>query len=329
MQLGQFMTSVVQCYAKLETSMGAVSRLKAFRDNTPSEIMDADNITPSPSWPSKGRVEVHGVSASYRTSESMPHNLALHELNLTIEPGEKVAICGRSGSGKSSILLLLLRLLDPISSSAQNITIDDVPLHQVNRSILRQRIVAIPQDVIFLPDSTSFKENLDPFGLCSEDECRSILQDLDLWSLVQKQGDLQTGLTPTNLSQGQKQLFSIARAVLRRRVRSRQQAETGLHTTVCKSGVRDDSGGGILLLDEVSSSVDLQTERTLWRIIHREFAGYTIIMISHRLEVVLDFDRVLVMDSGLLVEDGNPKELARMDNSRFRELLVAASQDGI
>lgn len=66
MQLGQFMTSVVQCYAKLETSMGAVSRLKAFRDNTPSEIMDKDNIIPSPSWPPKGRVEMHGVSASYR-----------------------------------------------------------------------------------------------------------------------------------------------------------------------------------------------------------------------------------------------------------------------
>ncbi|GKZ18500.1 hypothetical protein AbraIFM66951_003380 [Aspergillus brasiliensis] len=328
MQLGQFMTSVVQCYAKLETSMGAVSRLKAFRDNTPSEIMDKDNIIPSPSWPPKGRVEMHGVSASYRTSESVPHNLALHELNLTIEPGEKVAICGRSGSGKSSLLLLLLRLLDPLSSSAQNITIDGVPLHQVNRSILRQRIIAIPQDVIFLPDSTSFKENLDPFGLCSEDECQSILQDLDLWSWVQKQGGLQTGLTPANLSQGQKQLFSIARAVLRRRARSRQQAETGLHTTVRKTGVRE-SGGGILLLDEVSSSVDFQTERTLWKIILREFAGYTIIMISHRLEVVLDFDRVLVLDSGHLVEDGKPKELAQMENSRFRELLVAASQDGI
>ncbi|CAK43810.1 hypothetical protein CBS115989_4952 [Aspergillus niger] len=328
MQLGQFMTSMVQCYAKLETSMGAVSRLKAFRDNTPSEITDTDNITPSPSWPSKGRVEVHGVSASYQTSESAPHNLALHELNLAIEPGERVAICGRTGSGKSSILLLLLRLLDPLPSSAQNITIDGVPLHQVDRSILRQRIIAIPQDVIFLPDGTSFKENLDPFGLCSEVECQSILQDLDLWSLVEKQGGLQAGLTPTNLSQGQKQLFSIARAVLRRRARSRQQAETGLHTTVRKSGVRE-SGGGILLLDEVSSSVDMETDRALRKVIDREFAGYTIIMISHRLEVVLDFDRVLVLDSGHLVEEGKPKDLARKENSRFRELLVAASQDGV
>ncbi|PYI12622.1 P-loop containing nucleoside triphosphate hydrolase protein [Aspergillus sclerotiicarbonarius CBS 121057] len=311
MQLGQFMTSVVQCYAKLETSMGAVSRLKAFRDNTSPESLEGEDVVPPPSWPWKGRVEVNRVSASYRASETDPHSVALRELNFVVEPGQKVAICGRTGSGKSSIVLLLLRLLDPLPSSSQNITIDGVALHRVDRSILRQRIIAVPQDVIFLPDGTSFKENLDPFCLSTETECQSILEDLDLWPLVQKQGGLTAGLSPDSLSQGQKQLFSIARAVLRRRVRSRHL----------------EPEGGILLLDEVSSNVDLETDRALRKVIEREFAGYTIIMVSHRLEVVLDFDRVLVLDTGHIVEDGKPRELAGVEKSRFRELLMAASMD--
>lgn len=85
-------------------------------------------------------------------------------------------------------------------------------------------------------------------------------------------------------------------------------------------GVVGEVGRGILLLDEVSSSVDQDTDRRMQKIIHDEFQGYTIIMVSHRLDIVLDFDKVIVMDSGAIVEMGDPKSLLEKDGSRFREL---------
>lgn len=247
-------------------------------------------------------------SGSGSSIAESPENLALRELDITIFGGEKVAICGRSGSGKSSTLLLLLRLLDPVSSSSQNIFIDDTPLHKIDRHILRQRFIAVPQEAVFLPEGTSFKDNLDPFKVSSDLECRSVLETISLWDFVSDKGGLTAGMNPETLSQGQKQLFSLGRAILRRRVRSREVAKGADH--------------GILLLDEVSSSVDMDTDRTMQEIIKKEFEGYTIVMVSHRLEMVMDFDRVIVMDKGAVVETGAPRALVEMEESRFKELWL-------
>lgn len=237
-------------------------------------------------------------------------NLALQNLNITIASGERVAICGRSGSGKSSTLLLLLRLLEPVPATAQNVQIDKIPLHQIDRHVLRQRIIAVPQDPVFLPDGTAFKENLDPLGISSDLECRSVLETVGLWHFVEGRGGLSAGMTAETLSQGQKQLFNLARAILRRRVRSRD---------VAKGADR-----GILLLDEVSSSVDVDTDRKMQKMIEREFEGYTIVMVSHRLEMVMDFDRVLVIDKGTVMESGPPRELVAREGSRFKELWLVS-----
>lgn len=238
-------------------------------------------------------------------------NLALRNLNISVASGEKVAICGRSGSGKSSTLLLLLRLLEPVHSTSQNIQIDDTPLHKIDRHVLRQRIIAVPQDAVFLPDGSAFKENLDPLGISSDLECRSVLETVGLWDFVSERGGLSTGMSSESLSQGQKQLFSLGRAILRRRVRSREVAKG--------------ADKGILLLDEVSSSVDVDTDRTMQNIIQREFEGYTIVMVSHRLEMVMDFDRVIVMDKGAVTETGPPRVLVETDGSRFKELWLVSS----
>lgn len=217
-----------------------------------------------------------------------------------------MAICGRTGSGKSSTILLLLRLLEPVPPSSGSIQIDSLPLDQIDRESLRQRIIAVPQDTVFLPDGCSFKANLDPFNASEEAESRSVLETVGLWSFISDRGGLQASMSSETLSQGQKQLFSLARAILRRRTKT--------------GGVVGEVGRGILLLDEVSSSVDQDTDRRMQKIIHDEFQGYTIIMVSHRLDIVLDFDKVIVMDSGAIVEMGDPKSLIEMDGSRFREL---------
>ncbi|KAK3374230.1 P-loop containing nucleoside triphosphate hydrolase protein [Lasiosphaeria ovina] len=329
MTFGDSLSYIIIFYTQLETSIGAVSRLKTFSDKVEPESREGEDIVPASDWPLKGGIQIRGVSASYGVAAGAEHasdsqQLALVDLNLDIAPGEKVAICGRTGSGKSSTILLLLRLLDPLPSCNENITIDGTPLHKIDRSTLRQRIIAVPQDPVFLPDGTSFQANLDPLGLSTAAECRAVLEAVDLWaSLVDPPArgggpGLAGPLAADALSQGQKQLFSLARAILRRRIRARTRTRTRT-----RAG-SDDSG--ILLLDEVSSSVDRDTDRAMQQIIKDEFAGYTIVMVSHRLDVVMDFDRVVVMDSGRIVETGPPRDLVELESSRFGELWMIGNE---
>ena len=162
--------------------------------------------------------------------------------------------------------------------------------------------------------------NLDPFNVSTETECSSVLEAVGLSALVEQRGGLEQGLSPDTLSQGQRQLFSLARAILRRRIRAREyEAEFG------EKG-KGRGQGGILLLDEVSSGVDRETEKKMMGIINSEFVGYTVVMVSHRLEMVMGFDRVLVMDQGSIVEDGRPGELAEMEGGRFRELWLVGNR---
>jgi ATP-binding cassette, subfamily C (CFTR/MRP), member 1 len=223
-------------------------------------------------------------------------------------------------SGKSSIILLLLRLLDPLSPFAQNIVIDSLPLYKVDRTTLRERIIAIPQDAVFLPDGTSINLNLDPFNASTKTECSLVLESVGLGALVEQRGGLEQGLSPDALSQGQRQLFSLARAILRRRIRTREY-----EATFGEKG-KGRGQGGILLLDEVSSGVDGETEKMMMRAIEKEFEGYTVLMVSHRLEMVMRFDRVLVMDQGSIVEDGAPGELVEREEGRFRELWLVGNR---
>lgn len=240
--------------------------------------------------------------------------LALKNLQLDIRRGEKVAICGRSGSGKSSIISLLLRLLDPLPSCADSILIDGTPISQVDRTTIRERILTIPQEVVFLPESTSFRMNLDPIGASSEEDCWAVLDSVGLGDLVVERGGLAAGMTVDILSQGQKQLFSLARALLRHKSRAR-----GPRNSYGDTGAAQ---GGILLLDEFSSGVDYETDRAMQKIIREEFEAYTVVMVSHRLEMVMDFDTVVMMDAGSIVETGRPSELIETVGSKFGELWM-------
>jgi len=237
-------------------------------------------------------------------------------------------------SGKSSLFLVLVRLLDPLPECATCITIDDLPLHRIDRATIRRRIIAVPQDPVFLPGENSIRDNLDPFQTASDEECLDVLRTVRLDGFVHdaaRRGSpsdhnaepedadvLAKGLTAEmnaeSLSAGQQQLFSLGRAILRRRVRCKQSNDGSL-------------SGGILLLDELSSSVDRDMDRTMQEVIKREFASYTVVMVSHRLDIVLEyFDTAVVLDKGRLVERGAPNELVEVEGSRFRELWLSAKQ---
>lgn len=235
-------------------------------------------------------------------------------------PRETLAQLTYVNSGKSSVLALLLRLLEPnIGDSSPTdtekftsvITVDRVPLNQVDQSILRERIIAESQDAIFLPSGTSFRDNLDPWKAASDAECTAALADLGLLDLVKAKGGLTGPFVPGELSSGQKQLLSFARAVLRRRVK--------LRTTT------DHVDGGLLLLDEITSNTDSETERIVLRLLMGEFAKYTVLIVTHRQDMAMACDRVVVLDGGKIVEVGRPAELWGRDHSRFGALWLQGS----
>ncbi|KAJ5933154.1 hypothetical protein N7516_007643 [Penicillium verrucosum] len=311
MSFGESISGIVIFYTKLETSIGAIARLKMFTENVKPEDRDEEDIVPPVQWPQNGVVELKGVSASYG-AEDQPDgtsNLALRNINLIIKTGERVAICGRTGSGKSSLIALLLKLLNPTPDTAGNTIIDNTPLHRINRAALREQIIAVPQEAVFLPDGSTFRANLDPSNVSTPEECQVVLVAVELWKFVQERGGLDADMSAGTLSAGQRQLMSLGRALLRRFARARNGSDCG-----------------ILLLDEVSSSVDHKTERVMQEIIRVEFKDYTIIAVSHRLDMIMDFDRVIVMDKGEIVEVGNPVVLAGQVETRFGDLVRAGAK---
>ena len=207
---------------------------------------------------------------------------------MKISPGQKVGICGRTGSGKSSLLSTLLRLLDLDSGS---IVIDGQDLSTLPREVVRTRMIAIPQDPFILSESTRL--NADPGGKVSDDKIIAALTKVNLWSVIEPRGGLDENMKSQPLSHGQQQLFCLARAMLRT--------------------------SKILILDEATSNVDRETDQLMQRIIREEFQGHTIITVAHRLDTIEDSDMVAVLDAGALVEFGNPKALLAKD-SFFKSL---------
>ncbi|OAQ99680.1 hypothetical protein LLEC1_04113 [Akanthomyces lecanii] len=320
MSFGENISMIVQFYTRLETSIGAIARLKTFSNTVKPENQDYEDVIPAEAWPQKGEIKIENVSASYQSTDVKTEealHLALKNINLTILAGERIAVCGRTGSGKSSFVALLLKLLDPTTGSNGSIVIDGIALSHIQRSALRQRILAVPQEAVFLPDGSTFQANLDPFECATADDCEAVLKVVDLWEFVTERGGLASGMSSGTLSAGQRQLMSLGRAVLRRRMRARDQG-------IDKGSL--DSEGGVLLLDEVSSSVDIETERIMQDVMKREFTKYTIIAISHRLDMIMDFDKVVVMDNGEIVEVGSPVALAQEEQSRFGDLVKASNK---
>ncbi|KAI5924553.1 ABC transporter-like protein [Camillea tinctor] len=286
MSISQELKMIVINWATLETSLGAIARTKTFAEKTPNENQAGETDKPDASWPKIGRVQLSGISASYTTSEKV--KVAFEDVSLTIEGGQKIAICGRSGSGKSSIIMALARMLDLTSGS---ITIDGLDLSAMPRSEVRSRLNVIPQEPYFFYKTLS--ENLDPSGNASSESMRAALEKVQLLDVVESTGGLGSDLDVETLSQGQKQLLALARAMLR--------------------------PSKILVLDEATSNIDKHTTNIVQHILRTEFQGQTIIAVAHQLNTIIDFDHVVVMDAGKLAESGKPSDLLAVD-SIFKKL---------
>ena len=275
---------LMQFWTQVETSLGAIARLKSFEAATLPEDKPEETLIPNADWPTTGSIEFHNVSASYNLT--IP---ALRDITLRISSGSGVGICGRTGSGKSSLFSALLRLLDLDSGS---IKIDGIDLSTVPRELIRSRIIAIPQDPFILTGSVRL--NLDPASTVPDVSLIAALTKTRLWGIIEARGGLDAEMNLQPLSQGQQQLFCLARAMLR-------------------------TGSKILVLDEATSNVDAETDQLMQRVIREEFRECTVLTVAHRLNSIMESDQVAVMEGGRVVEFGNPKELMARP-SAFREL---------
>ncbi|KAI8633828.1 putative ABC transporter [Xylariaceae sp. FL1651] len=260
---------LVENWTNLEISFGAISRLKNL-ETTPSEDKeDAKGLDPPSSWPSEGRIELKGVTAAYSAD-----NIALRDISLTVEAGQKILVCGRTGSGKSSLLLTLLRMLDLQSGTIQ---VDGLDISSVARRLLRQRcFITVSQDALIFPEET-LRFNLDSSGTLPTQILAEALTRTGLWTSILGNTEDSSLLSETTifgtkvselpkLSFGQSQLFALSRTL----VRIAELRATGMRP--------------ILLLDEITAAVDVDTELAIHNIIDNEFTlqGHTVIMVAHR-----------------------------------------------
>ncbi|KAL6795285.1 P-loop containing nucleoside triphosphate hydrolase protein [Trichoderma sp. SZMC 28012] len=296
--MSETLNMLIQFWTSIETSIGAVARIKQFAEETPNESLPGEDQEVPANWPDKGHVVIQALEASYDENNGIK---ALDGVTLDLKPGDKTAIVGRTGSGKSSLLLALLRLLDPSSGT---LSIDSVLLSTIPRETIRSRIITVSQDQFVLPGT--IRHNIDPSASYTDNAIVEALRAVDLWTVIDSRGGLDATFEEDMLSHGQKQLFFLARAVLKK------------------------DCGKVVLLDEASSSLDKETEQMVRTTINTHFKSHTVISIAHHLETILDFDRVVVMDKGRVVEVGPPRELLQSaGHGKFKALWEANNRGAL
>uniref|UniRef100_A0A182QTP7 Uncharacterized protein n=1 Tax=Anopheles farauti TaxID=69004 RepID=A0A182QTP7_9DIPT len=284
--------------AEMFNHLIAVERLLEYRE-LPAEGSEPSKpvspIVPA-DWPQRGAIEFRNVSFRYDEYDVA----VLESLTFTIAAQEKVGIVGRTGAGKSSLIAALFRM----AHVGGDILIDGINTANVPLETLRSHVSIIPQDPVLF--SGTLRRNLDPFEAYPD---AALWRALDLVELRELASESSAGLGlqayvaagGQNFSVGQRQLLCLARAILR--------------------------GNRILVLDEATANVDPETDRLIQRTIREQFADCTVLTIAHRLNTIMDYDRVLVMRTGTVIESGRPVELVTREESEFRTLVLATGAD--
>jgi len=231
-------------------------------------------------WPSAGSVVFEDVSLIYRPG--LPK--AVDSISFCLQPGEKVGVVGRSGAGKSTLMVLLLRLNE---ASEGRILVDGLDIAKVGLGRLRKAIAVVPQDPLII--TGSIKQNLDPFGEHDESDLARILEEVEL-----DRGLLNTDTSASSLSHGERQLLTLGRTLL------------------WPAKVR--------VFDEPTSNIDAATDRVIQHLLRSAFGHSTQMTVAHRLQTVMDCDRILVMAEGKLTESGPPKKLLQIPGSQLGAL---------
>jgi ATP-binding cassette subfamily C (CFTR/MRP) protein 4 len=292
LQLAGMFQWCIRQSAEAVNQMVSIERVLAFGDLEPEAPLEleTDASVVDNGWPSRGAIDFEEVSVRYRSS--LP--LALDKVSFSIPAGARVGVVGRTGSGKSTIVQTLFRLLEPEHGK---IVIDGQDIAKLGLHTLRTHLAVIPQ-VPTLFSGCSVRENLDLFGLQTDEALRQVLEDCHMadvidslplgWnSIVSENG--------SNFSVGQRQLLCLARAILNK--------------------------AKILILDEATASVDRRTDQLLHEALSKAFHEGTILAVAHRLDTVIDHDFILVLGGGKVLEYGSPAELIEM-NGHFAHMIA-------
>ncbi|XP_075708502.1 ATP-binding cassette sub-family C member 4 isoform X1 [Rhinoderma darwinii] len=284
--MGSFQWGVRQS-AEVENLMISVERVMEYTQ-LEKEAEWESKKRPPPEWPSKGMIAFENVNFSY----SLDGPLVLRHLTALIRPKEKVGIVGRTGAGKSSLISALFRLAEPEGK----IWIDKLLTSSLGLHDLRKRMSIIPQEPVLF--TGTMRKNLDPFDEHTDDELWDVLEEVQLKEAIEElPGKLETQLAESgsNFSVGQRQLVCLARAILRK--------------------------NRILIIDEATANVDPRTDELIQKTIREKFADCTVMTIAHRLNTIIDSDKIMVLDSGRVKEYDEPFNLLQNKESLFYNMV--------
>ncbi|KAJ2455841.1 hypothetical protein EV183_000456 [Coemansia sp. RSA 2336] len=293
----------VRKYSDLELSLTAVERIDQYLHIEHEPSIPQSGLTLPARWPASGNLAVNNLVTGYTSNTPI-----LHNLSFSIKHGEKIGVVGRTGAGKSSLTLALLRLIEPTSGS---IVLDGVDIADVDLETLRKSITIIPQNPVLFNGTIRF--NLDPFDEYPD----AILIDALQHTLLLKNTDRDTGNVAAfhslddlvmsngqNLSLGQRQLVALARALVRR--------------------------SHLVILDEATAAVDFENDSLIQKTIRGpDFADATILCIAHRLHTIIDYDRIMVLNEGKIVEFDTPEALLENEKGYFRHLCESSNDSNI
>ncbi|OQV18389.1 Multidrug resistance-associated protein 1 [Hypsibius exemplaris] len=287
-QVTQVLSRFVQRMTDLQMTFVAIERVVEYTKCPQEAKWVLDDSRPHREWPQQGAVTFYDYKTRYRPDL----DLALSGISCSIAPGEKIGIVGRTGAGKSSLSLGLFRIVEAVGGG---IAIDGLDVSTIGLHDLRSRITIIPQDPFML--SGSLRSNLDPTTAMSDEDIWKALEIAHLKRYISQLPEgLQYKMTEggTNFSVGQRQMFCLARAILRR--------------------------PKLLLMDEATASLDAQTDELLQEAISNAFSDCTVITIAHRLQSILNSDRIMVLDKGKIIEMDRPATLLSDVHSSFYSL---------
>ena len=278
-------------YINVEKMFSSVVNCEAYTHIVQENISETplDKKLIKEGFPKRGKIEFVNLYVRYRPDSQ----LVLKNINFTIEPGQKIGIVGRTGSGKTTLCLSLFRILE---ASTGKILIDNQDISQIGLELLRESIAFIPQDPKLI-DGT-LRENIDPFGEYSDDDIIFQLNLIGLAYLLDEDDGLDGVIESegTNFSVGEKQLICITRAMLRQ----------------CK----------IIIMDEANSSFDYRTDLLIQKSLAKSFEGCTLITVAHKIKTILGYDKICVLNDGEIVETGSPMELISKKEGLFYDLYM-------
>lgn len=275
----------VRTSTETENLLVAVQRLKEYADNLSTEGIRDHYPRPPVDWPSAGQIIFKDVVVKYRPD--LPP--VLKRVNFTINPREKVGIVGRTGAGKSTLIQVLFRLIEPAGG---DILIDGVSIINLDLPDLRRKLACIPQDPVLFVGN--IRSNLDPFNEHDDSALWDALDRVHMKRMVEAMPEsinspiVEGGV---NFSLGQRQLICIARAILR--------------------------GARILIMDEATAAIDMESDQLIQTTVRSSFAEVTVLTIAHRLATIMDYDRIMVVADGGIAEFDNPQTLLANPDSIF------------